>query len=67
MKYIEHIRWDFHPVAWVMTQGWDLGGAGGQKLKFLNMVMWHITLKEMISRPGYAEKIYPKDQTGDLG
>ena len=34
----------------------------GQKFNFLNMVMWHIKLKGMSSRPGYTEK-----QTGDLG
>ena len=27
----------------------------GQKLNFLNMVMWHIKLKGMSSRPGYTE------------
>ena len=25
MKYIKHIRRDFHSVTWVMPQGWDLG------------------------------------------
>ena len=25
MKDIKHIRWDFHLIAWVMPQGWDLG------------------------------------------
>ena len=25
MKDIKHIRQDFHLVAWVMRQGWDLG------------------------------------------
>ena len=29
--------------------------AGGQKLNSLNIVMWHIKLKEMTSRPGYTE------------
>ena len=29
----------------------DAGGGGGQNCNFLNMVMWHIKLKEMISRP----------------
>ena len=24
MKHIKHIRRDFHSVAWVMPQGWDL-------------------------------------------
>ena len=38
LKDIKHIRWDFHSVAWVMPQGWDLGvpwggmGLGVQKL-----------------------------------
>ena len=26
MKDIKHIRQDFHSLAWVMPQGWDLGG-----------------------------------------
>ena len=28
MKDIKHIRQDFHSVAWVMPQGWDLGALG---------------------------------------
>ena len=28
----------------------------GQKFYFLNMVMWHIKLKGICSRPGYTEK-----------
>ena len=35
MKGIKHIRRDFHSVAWVMPQGWDLGvplGLGGPKV-----------------------------------
>ena len=32
-----------------------------------NLVMWHIKLKGMGSRPGYTEKILAYDQTGDLG
>ena len=27
----------------------------GQKFNFLNMVMWHIKLKGICSRPGYTE------------
>ena len=34
MKYIKHIRWDFHSDAWVMPQAWDLGGAGWLGVKF---------------------------------
>ena len=30
-----------------------------QKLNFLNMVMWHIKLKGVISRQGYSVKFYP--------
>ena len=29
----------------------------GQKFIFLNMVIWHIKLRGMSSRPGYTEKI----------
>ena len=29
MKDIKHIKRDFHSVAWVMPQGWDLGGYRG--------------------------------------
>ena len=29
MKNINHIRWDFNLAAWVMPQGWDLGGTVG--------------------------------------
>ena len=57
MKDITHIRHDFQAVAWVMPQGWDLGVQGGQKLNLLNMVVWHIKLKGMISRPGYPKKV----------
>ena len=38
-----------------MPKGLGLGGAGGQKLNFLNMVMWQIKLKGMNSSPGYTE------------
>ena len=37
LKDIKHIRRDFHFVAWVMPQGWDLGvpwGVGGPKTFF---------------------------------
>ena len=29
MKDIKHIRQEFHSAAWVMPQGWELGGGGG--------------------------------------
>ena len=36
MKYIKHIRRDFHSIDWVMPQRLDLGvqGVGGQNLFF---------------------------------
>ena len=39
LKDLKHIRRDFHSVAWVMPQGWDLGvpsGLGGPKTFFPN-------------------------------
>ena len=52
-----------------MPQGLGLGsaGGGGQKFNFLNMVMWHIKLKGMSSRPGFIEKIYPRIKLVTLG
>ena len=35
IKDTKHIRWEFHSVAWIMPQGWDLGSPGGQKFIFL--------------------------------
>ena len=46
LKDIKHIRGDFHSIAWVMPQGWDLGyrgGLGGPKTFFPNSTrfgMW---------------------------
>ena len=34
-------RQDFQSVPWVMPHGLGLGGAGGQKFNFLNMVLSH--------------------------
>ena len=50
-----------------MPQGWGLGGAGGQKFNFLNMVMWHIKLKGLSSRPRYTEIFYPMIKLVTLG
>ena len=47
--------------------GVGLGSAWGQKFSFLNMVMWHIKLKGMISRPGYTKKFYPRIKLVTLG
>ena len=58
MKDIKHIRRDFNLVLWVMPKGFGLGCAGGQKLNFLNMAMWHIKLKGMNSSPAYTEMFY---------
>ena len=42
-------------------------GSGGQKFNFLNKIMRHIKLKEVISRPGYTEKIYTRIKLVTLG
>ena len=34
IKDLKHIEWDFHSVAWVMPQGWDLGVRGVKNLIF---------------------------------
>ena len=48
---IKHIRRDFHSVAWVMPQGWDLGvpwGVGGvQKLFFPNSTRFGVWVTYM--------------------
>ena len=61
MKDIKHFRCDFYLVPWsCMPQSLGLGGAWGQKISFLNMVMCHIKLKGVSRRPEYTEKFYPK-------
>ena len=67
MKDIKQIRQDFHWVPWVMPKGVGLGGAGGQKFNFLNMVMWHIKLKGMSSSAGYTVRFYPTIKLVTLG
>ena len=71
IKDIKHIRQDFHSVPWVMPAPgfgtWGCWGGGGQKFNFLNMVIWHIKLKGMSSRPGYTENFYPKIKLVTLG
>ena len=42
---------DFYVSPGSCPRVWDLGVLGGQKFNFLNMVMWHIKLKGMSSRP----------------
>ena len=65
---IKHIRGDFHSVPWVMhAPGFGTWGCWGQKFYFLNMVMWHIKLKGMSSRPRYTEKFYPRIKLVTLG
>ena len=50
-----------------MPQGLGLGGAGGQKFYFLNMVMWHVKLKGMRSRTRYIETFHPMIKLVTLG
>ena len=66
-KNIKHIRRDFHLVPWVMPKGLGLGGAGGQKFNFLNMVMWHTKLKGMNCSQGYTENFFPTIKLVTLG
>ena len=54
MKDLIHIRRNFHLVALVIPQGWDLGVPGVKIFNFLNMVMWYIKFNGMISRPGHT-------------
>ena len=37
--HVKHIKQDFHSVAWVMPQVWDLWVLVGQNSNFLNMLM----------------------------
>ena len=48
-----HMQWHMHNIFGSQAPGalWR-----GQKFNFLNMVMWHIKLKGICSRPGYTEK-----------
>ena len=50
-----------------MPQGLGLGGAGGQKFNFMNMVMWQIKLKWMSNSPEYTENFYPRIKLVTLG
>ena len=47
--------------------GFGTWGAGGSKFNFLNMIMWHIKLKGMSSKPGYTEQFYPTIKLVTLG
>ena len=68
MKYIKHTRRDFLSVPCVMhAPGFGTWGVGGSKYNFMNMVMWHIKLKGMSSRPGYTENLYPRIKLVTLG
>ena len=51
------LTWMAHALAHFFGSPLGPWGGGGQKFNFLNMVMWHITLKGMSSRPGYTEKL----------
>ena len=57
----------FCPLGHACPRVWELGVLGGQKFNFVNMVMWHIKLKGMSSRPGYTENFYPRIKLVTLG
>ena len=50
------------PLGHACPRVWDLGVLGVK-----NMVMWHIKLKGMSSRPGYTENFYPRIKLVTLG
>ena len=61
------MEFSFGPLGHACPRVGDLGVLGGQKFNFLNMVMWHIKLKGMSSRPGYTEIFYPRIKLVMLG
>ena len=52
----------------IMSHGWELGVLVVKSLKFLNLVMWHIKLKWLMSGTGYKYNIFEirQDPTKDL-
>ena len=40
IKDIKHIKQNFHSVAWVMHQGWNLGVLEGTKILVLGIIDW---------------------------
>ena len=68
MKDTKHIRSDFHSVAWVMLQGWDLerwGCLGGQFFFTHGHMAYQIDEGDEQNR--MQVKISTYCQTGDLG
>ena len=61
------MAFSFGPLGHVCLRVLDLGVLVSQKFNFLNMVMWHIKLKGMSSRPEYFENFYPKIKLVTLG
>ena len=67
-KDTKHIRRDFHPVAWVMPQGWDFGALGcpGRPKKIKHGHVAHqIDVDDEQKR--MQVKFISFGQTGDLG
>ena len=63
MKDIKHIGRDFHLVAWVLPQGWDLGVAWGVEVNFFlskfkqiwcvgYLHEWHMQRHHYLAPPG---------------
>ena len=64
-KRYRHIEQDFYSVAWAVSQGWDFGVLGCQKLIFFKQ--YHIKMKGMMSRTGYNKKKHPRVKLVTLG
>ena len=70
MKDTKHIRQDFHSVAWVMTQAWDLGALGVPRgSNFFCFKPGHVVYQ--IDKDDQQNRMQVKfssyGQTGDLG
>ena len=52
MKDIKHIRREFHSVAWVIPQVWDLGVGGGGGLGWAPLGPWGGTKRSNIIKGG---------------
>ena len=47
IKEIKNIKWDFHSVAWVKPQGWDLGVLEGQTFNSVRLLIHMLSTKSL--------------------
>ena len=69
MKDIKHIRRDFHSVAWVMPQGWDLGYRGGLGVQifFLSKIQPDLVCELLTSMAHATAQFFLFPTPGALG